>query len=163
MKCVNTARPLTHSLDSDEEGLVVQPTQAWRSAIYAPINAGGRRRKPNRQLQREILERQRNNCAYCSLPFNVNVERRSRLVRLRLEWDHFRSFSYLQDNPRDNWRAACQVCNGIKNAAYFDSDEDAAQVIRRRREQLGYEPVPVVWRRLLREPANTYEPPEGVK
>lgn len=135
----------------------MKATQNWRPAMYAPVNPSRKRRAPARGLAAHLLEEQGGRCAYCTLPVTASVMRHGRLVPLRLAWDHFVPYSYLQRNPGDNWKAACHLCNKIKGDLRFESVEDAAQVILRRREALGYEGVEDAWRRLLAEPYSPWE------
>ncbi|TLZ87260.1 MAG: hypothetical protein E6K00_05760 [Methanobacteriota archaeon] len=57
--------------------------------------------------------------------FNSAVERKGRLIYLKVNWDHFVPFAYSQNNYAYNFVAACQICNGIKGSSTFRTLEEA--------------------------------------
>ena len=87
--------------------------------------AQDRRKGPNAETRRVILELQGNRCLYCDLLFASAVERKGRLIFLKVNWDHFVPFAYSQNNYAYNFVAACQICNGIKGSMTFKTLEDA--------------------------------------
>lgn len=97
-----------------------------------------RRRKPTPWVQEKILARQHSRCLYCLLPFGEIVEREGREFVLRVAWDHFVPFSVAADNADENFVASCQICNSIKRDRLFQSPEECADWLKRKREQLGY-------------------------
>ena len=139
----------------------METSQNWRPSVYAPITGNVRRRRPGKGLAAHLLEIAEGCCAYCTLPIKATTYRRNRLVRLRLEWDHFVPYSYLVANPVANWQVSCHVCNRLKTAGFYNSVEIAAQVILRMRERLGYESIPDAWDRLLAEPYSPWVRPAG--
>lgn len=146
-----------HPLATTRRGLAVEATQpSWRSSMYAPLDGKDRRRRPNITLARELLAEQGSNCTYCSLPVEATTFRRTKLVQLRLTWDHFVPVSYSQRNPRSNWRVSCQVCNGLKHSNRYENLDDARQLILRLREKAGYESSADAWARLEKEPYSSW-------
>ena len=87
--------------------------------------AQDRRKGPNAAERQTILDLQGNRCLYCDLLFNSAVERRGRLIFLKVNWDHFVPFAYSQNNYAYNFVAACQICNGIKGSNTFKTLEEA--------------------------------------
>ena len=84
----------------------------------------GRKRQTAAERQ-TILELQGNRCLYCDMLFNSAVERKGRLIYLKVNWDHFVPFAYSQNNYAYNFVAACQICNGIKGSSTFRTLEEA--------------------------------------
>ena len=87
--------------------------------------AQDRRKGPNAAERQTILELQSNRCLYCDVLFNSAVERKGRLIFLKVNWDHFVPFAYSQNNYAFNFVAACQICNGIKGSMTFRTVEEA--------------------------------------
>ena len=67
--------------------------------------AQDRRKAPNAAERQIILELQGNRCLYCDLLFNSAIERKGRLIFLKVNWD--------------------QICNGIKSSYTFKTLEEA--------------------------------------
>ena len=38
---------------------------------------------------------------------------------ITVHWDHIVPYSYLRANPKNNWAAACQLCNKLKGDKIF--------------------------------------------
>lgn len=71
-------------------------------------------------MQADTLDAQGNRCLYCGLEFGWPLYRRRYGVEiLEVNWDHRIPYAYLQDNPADNWVAACHVCNAYKGSLIF--------------------------------------------
>lgn len=96
-----------------------------------------KRRRPSPREQKIILADQENACFYCATKFDTYVFKDTKLVRLRVNWDHFIPYVYSADNRYDNFVAACQICNGLKGSKMFDTEEDAKEYIRERWTQKG--------------------------
>lgn len=99
------------------------------------------RRRPAKKLGEEILAKQNGRCLYCDMPFGTEILRqggRGRLVRLRLQWDHFVPYSWCETNPADNWVAACHVCNTIKGPRRFETVAEARRYVLNRAIDKGY-------------------------
>lgn len=104
------------------------------------------RKRPPKQTQSLILTKQGNACGYCRHEFGSYYMRTKRMVRgmyctqssqmqkLRVYWDHFVPYAYLQSNPTNNWVAACQVCNGIKGSKTFETFEEVNAYVNKRIE-----------------------------
>jgi len=101
------------------------PTEFDSNRTKRVSEAQDRRKGPNAEERRVILELQGNRCLYCELLFGAPVERRNRLLFLKVNWDHFVPFSYTQNNYAYNFVAACQICNGIKSNLMFKTLEEA--------------------------------------
>jgi 5-methylcytosine-specific restriction endonuclease McrA len=85
------------------------------------------RKLPPRDLAEAILIEQRGCCLYCLLPLDGWIYLGVNSIDLTLNWDHMKPYVYLQDNPDDNWAAACQICNSIKNDLHFVTLEETGQ------------------------------------
>lgn len=70
--------------------------------------------------KREILDFQKNKCAYCDIEFDVLIQP---------EFDHFIPLAYLQKNPQDNFLASCRPCNRKKGSKIFDSIEQFRKIV----------------------------------
>lgn len=97
-----------------------------------------RRKSLGRKRKKEILEKQDYRCLYCQLRFGSLVYRKSKPIKLKINWDHKIPWVYSQDNQAANYAAACHICNAIKSDLYFGSVEDAQLYIQQRREEKGY-------------------------
>ncbi len=114
------------------------PSADWRVNVYRGGEGIGRRARPTKAIQEQILAEQDNRCFYCGATFGDVASRYGSLVAVKVAWDHALPFSYSQRNPEANWVAACSVCNSIKSNHVFDSIDDARRCIRERRIALGY-------------------------
>jgi hypothetical protein len=92
--------------------------------------AQDRRKGPNAAEKKLILELQGNRCLYCEMLFGSAIERKGRLIFLKVNWDHFVPFAYTQNNYAYNFVAACQICNGIKSSHLFKTLEEARIYVR---------------------------------
>jgi hypothetical protein len=72
------------------------------------------RNLPSKAIQERIIIEQTGRCAYCN----------ASLGEQPIHWDHFIPYVYLQNNPNDNWVAACKPCNQSKKARIFSSEAD---------------------------------------
>ena len=73
---------------------------------HRETEARNERRVPTKRDQSLILDAQQNRCYYCDAEFDGE--------HTRVTWDHVVPFSYCGNNHRDNFVAACQVCNNLK-------------------------------------------------
>lgn len=109
-----------------------------------------KRKKPTLLAQTAKLNNQKNKCFYCGQKFDEWYVRDG-FARLRKPvWDHLSPYSYSFDNSNDNFVAACATCNAIKGARIFDSFLEAAQYVRKRRQEKGYVTLPVWGNNLCR-------------
>lgn len=99
------------------------------------------RRCPRPKRRREVLEAQENRCAYCETQFGTLVNYKGRLRRLRIVWDHEVPWLWSQNNSDANFVAACQICNGIKEAKHFPDLDAARAEIRATFDPRGFCPV----------------------
>lgn len=88
------------------------------SALTQSIGAT-RRRKPPKAIQRELIDLQQSQCAYCD----------EYLIPSEYRWDHVTPYAYLGANPADNWALACQECNGKKGSLMFGSREEVRKYL----------------------------------
>ncbi len=95
--------------------------------------ASGRRKGPSIKIQKELIRRQRNKCFYCDKEIGTYYVRNNVVRKTTVHYDHFLPFSYLQDNPYDNWVMACNICNLIKSSKVFENMDLAKQFIYTRR------------------------------
>lgn len=109
-------------------------------AIKHKHNSQGTKRKiPNKEEQARLLILQRNCCFYCGLKFEEWFHD-GEFARLRKAvWDHVSPYSFTFNSDPENFVAACSRCNGIKSNKIFTSLEDAAQFVRIRLKEKGYE------------------------
>jgi hypothetical protein len=125
----------------------------WRLAVYGGTTITGavHHRSPRKAI-RLALERQGNVCLYCQIPIGTEILRqhrgRSKVLRLRRNFDHFVPHSYVARNPGSNFVIACYVCNTVKRGNMFATVEEARAYVIPKREQLGYEPAWSVLRRV---------------
>jgi hypothetical protein len=66
------------------------------------------------------------------------VYRHTNEIMLKLEWDHKVPFSFLQANPRENWAAACNICNSLKGNLHFADLQEAREYLAERWAAKGY-------------------------
>ncbi|MFE2324635.1 HNH endonuclease domain-containing protein [Streptomyces sp. NPDC059385] len=126
------------------------PADDWRRSVYGRSVISGiqTRKRPRLPEQRRIQASQGSRCLYCELPIGTPIRRRSAVVILRTNWDHFIPYAYSQQNPSNNWVLACHVCNGIKTARMFADVESARKAILPERVAKGYESPDDVFHRL---------------
>ena len=92
-----------------------------------------KRRSPSRKHKKAQLDKQGGKCLYCDLEIGSYVQRKDRLIRLVLVWDHVVPFSYSRNNGNQNFVADCHICNSIKSDLMFgDLDEAKAYIISKR-------------------------------
>jgi len=103
----------------------------------------GVRHIPTKDERNRILWKQKQSCFYCGRYFGSAVFRNGHIILLRLEWDHFVPFSFTL--ARQNFVAACHICNRIKASMVFETPEEARQYVSKTREAKGYSEVPKVW------------------
>lgn len=94
------------------------------------------RLKPSLRKQREILEKQDNRCLYCNKPFGTPYYRNGKMLFTKLNFDHLVPFAYSKIN-KDNFVAACHICNGIKSSKVFDTVEETFHYIEYQRKKKG--------------------------
>lgn len=104
------------------------------------------RHKPPVFKQKEILEKQQNRCLYCNREFGTPYLRNHRILKTKLNWDHLIPFSYSRNN-KNNFVAACHICNGIKSNKMFDTTEEVFHYVEHNRKKKGityFEDLPPV-------------------
>lgn len=102
------------------------------------IDNRGVRTSLSRSKQKEIKEKQFNKCIYCGVYFGTPYLYKNKIRRTKINYDHLLPFSFLQDNPDDNWVDSCNICNGIKSNIIFDSMQDVIHHIMCRIKKKGY-------------------------
>lgn len=108
--------------------------------IKREIEAEPKRRRPAKSDQDLQMLKQEGKCFYCHLSLGSYVLRNGNPVRLRLNWDHQVPYSYSQNNQGSNFVASCHVCNGIKSAFVFKTEEEARIYVQEKRTEKGYVP-----------------------
>lgn len=98
--------------------------------LYIATPARIRRKKPSKKQQAELLATQENKCKYCSYAFGSYVFKNTKLIALRVVWDHHIPYAYGGNNKDANFVAACQICNGFKSSKIFDSLEQLTEYIK---------------------------------
>jgi hypothetical protein len=110
------------------------------------------RAKPQPVERERILIEQRGCCLYCLRPLDAVVYHGTNEIMLRLEWDHKVPFSFLRASPRENWAAACNVCNSLKGNLHFHDVQEAREYLSERWATKGYSDKPLVPEPLPEEP-----------
>jgi len=125
------------------------PPGDWRLAVYGRtcITGAAPKRSPRAAIRR-ALEAQGNVCLYCQIPIGTEILRRSKIVKLKRNFDHFVPHAFSARNPSSNFVIACHVCNAVKRMSMFATVEEARAYVLPRREELGYEPTWSVLRRV---------------
>lgn len=98
------------------------------------IESKHKRKLPSKEEQETLLAQFNNTCLYCSGIIGSYCKYNNRLIMLRLAWDHFIPYSYLQDNPNNNWVLSCHICNGIKSNKIFKTLNEAKDYINEKRK-----------------------------
>ena len=93
------------------------------------IQGNIRKGKPNKDIRKNLLEIQQNACAYCRHTFGTIYIRKNVTYRLKINWDHFVPYSFIQANDKLGWVAACNVCNNIKSNSIFASIEEVVKYV----------------------------------
>ena len=89
-----------------------------------------------KKIKLEILEKQEYKCIYCECDLRYSyIQRKKKVVRIKIHFDHFCPFRFNADNHKTNLVAACHVCNGIKSTKHFESIEKAREHIMKRHEK----------------------------
>lgn len=113
-------------------------TPVEETSLSSKVMCGGiRRKKPNSGEIEKILTLQDNKCLYCRKPFGTPYVRNGKISMTKLCFDHLIPYSYAQSN-RNNFVAACNICNGIKSNLMFVSVEEAYHYVEHRRKKKGY-------------------------
>jgi 5-methylcytosine-specific restriction endonuclease McrA len=98
-----------------------------------------RKLPPLRERQRQ-LEQQDYRCFYCERAFKSSVFKKGRIVKLRIHWDHMVPYALTQNNRKENFVAACHICNSIKGDLCFQTvDEARIHILHRWREKAIYD------------------------
>ena len=85
------------------------------------------------------LEEQENKCIYCGIHFGEPYYRKGKVRFTEVHWDHFTPFTYSQNNKKNNFVAACSICNQLKSNKIFLDVDDARKYILYMRNKKGYE------------------------
>jgi 5-methylcytosine-specific restriction endonuclease McrA len=104
------------------------------------------RHKPSIHKQKEILKKQEDKCLYCGRKFGSPYLRDNKVKILQLNWDHIVPYSYSFNN-KNNFVAACHICNGIKSNKIFNTVEEVFYYVEYHRKKKGityYEDLPSV-------------------
>ena len=96
-----------------------------------------RRKLPSLEERREIVEAQGNKCFYCEREFGTPFLKghKHTLQFLNVTWDHLAPYSFAQNNQKQNFVAACQICNGIKGSMVFETISDARRYVQKKMER----------------------------
>jgi 5-methylcytosine-specific restriction endonuclease McrA len=84
------------------------------------------------KIQDRILRHQNYKCLYCRKLFGSAYYINGRHTIINVQWDHIVPYSYIRANPKNNWAAACQLCNHIKSDHIFMYLHEAKSYIKRR-------------------------------
>ena len=107
---------------------------------FQRISEDVNKRKPLSEKNKKlILDLQNYSCFYCLTPFNFEVKRNGKVIKLKIEFDHQVPYSFLNNNDTDNIVASCNVCNRIKSNFCFQTTDEARIYIQNIRESKGYD------------------------
>jgi 5-methylcytosine-specific restriction endonuclease McrA len=100
---------------------------------------GEQRKRPGLAEQEKILKIQNNKCLYCNKPFGTMYVREGKnYVRYtQIHYDHLIPYSYCKQN-KNNFVAACNICNSIKYNKMFNTVEEAFYYVEYNRKKKGY-------------------------
>jgi 5-methylcytosine-specific restriction endonuclease McrA len=102
------------------------------------------RKRPSLPMRKHIMELQNYSCFYCLREFGTKIVFKSKVVTLRLHWDHVAPWSYLQNNQTENFVASCHLCNLWKSSTVFQTiDEAQIFLILKWKEELAGSPEPI--------------------
>lgn len=93
------------------------------------------------KIKNEVLKNQNNQCIYCGAnfgEFRLN-KKKTRLIRINPNYDHFIPWVYSRDNSASNIVAACSICNGLKSDKYFKTIEQTREYVLDRRIKIGWD------------------------
>jgi 5-methylcytosine-specific restriction endonuclease McrA len=96
-----------------------------------------RKNLPVSEKQR-ILKEQNYSCIYCTEKFGSYVARIDKVIKVRAHFDHVIPYSFAQNNHKNNFVAACSICNGIKHDFVFETLEEARKYIMEIRDKKRY-------------------------
>jgi 5-methylcytosine-specific restriction endonuclease McrA len=102
------------------------------------IAAPQRRRKPNFRTQDRILREQTQKCYWCGRSFGSKVNYNNELIELKAEFDHVIPYAYCSHNGKENFVAACQLCNHWKGAKVFQTEDEIAEYLWEKWNEAGY-------------------------
>lgn len=115
------------------------PATGRAGTIVRKSEAPTGRKLPSLKERARILAEQDNKCLYCGVTIGSIRIRGTKLVTLRLNWDHSLPYIYSYNNSSSNFVAACHVCNGIKSDKIYDNLEDAKEKLAKIRAGKGYD------------------------
>lgn len=100
------------------------------------LGAPKRKRLP-KKVRESILKRQGHRCIYCGVSFDdfYMRKRTGKIHKYKIHFDHFVSWNYSRNNHKDNFVAACNVCNLIKGDKYFPTMEETRKYILSKRHK----------------------------
>lgn len=125
-KCPRAIRDrMAHATEVKCCGNIYRIREGAKLPCYRVTTGGARRKGPTAAVMRAILLEQDDACLYCERRFGTFVTYRDKIKELRPRWDHFRPYCYDQDSSKENFVAACQLCNGIKSSKHFDTVDKA--------------------------------------
>lgn len=133
-RCQGTAWVMNGKLACCDNPITVAPTEFIREISPESI-----RRRPGDVAKRKILAEQDGRCFYCYVQFGSIRLRNGKPFQIRLHWDHELPYAYSQNNKEANFVAACHVCNGIKSAKIFQTEDDARVYLASARKRKGYD------------------------
>lgn len=76
-----------------------------------------------RKEKQIILDNQHGRCYWCNREFGTHIFKKDKHMTLRVNYDHIIPYAYLQGNPKENWCAACNICNSYKHSIMFNTEK----------------------------------------
>jgi len=132
-ECACTSFVIDGLLQCCDSRFEIDPTKYKRESTPEQ-----RRRALPRKLKLEVLDSQGHRCFYCHRRFGSLILKGVRMIRLRIQFDHFVPYAHSQNNGEYNFVAACHVCNGLKTDHFFQTSEQAELFLFERWQEKGY-------------------------
>jgi len=127
----------------------VNPEQGF-SCKENMIQGHFKRKYPSLKRQKELLDKQNNQCLYCNKPFGTPYTRNGVLAFTTVHWDHLVPYAYSQTSKDLDFVASCNICNFIKSDMVFETIEEVFRYVdynRKKKRYSYYEDVAVEERR----------------
>jgi len=103
------------------------------------MSSGHHKRKQlGKPIKMAILTKQDNKCYWCGRDFEeTRYCRNGKFFKLRIVFDHYVPLAYCRSDKKENFVAACHLCNSIKSDLMFDDEEELRKYLRSRIESKG--------------------------
>ena len=101
-----------------------------KGIVVKETSGTAKRKRPGRELQKYILEKQDNKCYWCGREFGSYIlSPHNIVIILRPVWDHY--IPYIYSGSNDKFVASCSRCNFHKSS-FIITDKDCEQSLKER-------------------------------